>query len=264
LTLRYNPKMSLTALLLVNLAVAFGLTFVLWLISAWRRDASIIDIFWGPALAVLGWTTLVLSGSDVPRAWLLVLLATIWGLRLGIYLAWRNWGKGEDFRYRQMREYFGKHFWLTSLFVVFWLQAAIMNIVALPLVVGQLGTAALWWLDGCGVAVWLAGLAFESIGDWQLARFKANPENQGKVLDRGLWRYTRHPNYFGDFLVWWGIYLIALAGGAWWTLVGPLVMSWLLTRISGVTLLERSIDSRRPDYASYQKRTSAFFPWPPG
>jgi steroid 5-alpha reductase family enzyme len=172
-------------------------------------------------------------------------------------------GKGEDARYRQMREYFGPRFWLLSLPVVFWLQAVLTIVVSLPLVGGQFSSRSFWWLDGAGALVWLVGLLFESIGDWQLSRFKANPANRGKVLDQGLWRYTRHPNYFGDFLVWWGLFLVAAAGGAWWTVVGPLVMSWLLIRVSGVTLLEKTITSRRPGYAEYQRRTSAFFPLPP-
>ena len=150
-----------------------------------------------------------------------------------------------------------------SLFVVFWLQGLIMWVVALPIQVAHFGATALGWLDAIGVGVWMAGWLFESVGDWQLARFKANAENHGKVMDRGLWRYTRHPNYFGDFLVWWGLYLVAAATGAWWTVISPLLMSILLIRVSGVALLERSLKEKRPDYKDYAARTSSFFPWPP-
>lgn len=255
--------MSPVAQLAVNIALVLGLTLMLWIVSVRLRDASIIDLFWGPGFAILAWTTLLLGQHTSPRAWLLVAMATVWGVRLGIYLAWRNCGKGEDYRYRQMRAYFGPRFWLISLVIVFWLQALLMWIVALPLVVGQWGTRSLGWLDVVGAIVGSIGLLFESIGDWQLATFKANPKNRGRVLDTGLWRYTRHPNYFGDFLVWWGIYLVAAGGGAWWTIISPLVMSFLLIRVSGVALLEKTIDERRPDYAAYQRRTSAFIPWPP-
>jgi steroid 5-alpha reductase family enzyme len=255
--------MTLLNLLLINFSITLGLTFALWLLSVRLRDASIVDIFWGPGFAMHAWTTLLLYPASTARAWLLVAMATVWGLRLGVHLAWRNIGRAEDARYRQLREYCGPSFWLTSLFVVFWLQALIMSLVAMPLIAGQLSPAPLWWLDGVGFAIWLTGLTCESISDWQLARFKANPANRGKVLDSGLWRYTRHPNYFGDFLVWWGIYATAAAGGAWWTVISPLLMSWLLMRVSGVSLLEKSLEARRPGYAEYQRRTSAFLPLPP-
>jgi steroid 5-alpha reductase family enzyme len=138
-----------------------------------------------------------------------------------------------------------------------------MWVVSLPVQVGQLAGPPASWLDALGATVWTVGFVFESVGDYQLARFKANPAHQGQVMDRGLWRYTRHPNYFGDFLVWWGLYLVAAAGGGWWTIVSPLLMSVLLMRVSGVALLERTIGQRRPAYAAYAARTNAFFPWPP-
>jgi steroid 5-alpha reductase family enzyme len=145
------------------------------------------------------------------------------------------------------------------------LQAVILWFVSLPIQVtaSQEETNPLHWLDGLGALIWSVGFAFEAVGDWQLARFKADPANAGRVMDRGLWRFTRHPNYFGDFAVWCGLYLIAAAGGAWWTLLSPLAMSFLLLKVSGVTLLEKTITDRRPDYANYQARTNAFFPGPP-
>jgi len=262
-----TPDTLLVAALTILTAV-----FLLWLVSLPSKNASIVDIFWGPgfvltAWVVFTWTSLanVAQGGEGRRL-LLVILTTIWGLRLGIYLAWRNLGKGEDYRYTAMRERSPDRFWIVSLFKVFLLQGVLMWIVSLPVQVGQLASTP----DGIGILAlagcitWAAGFFFETVGDLQLARFKADDTNRGKVMDRGLWRYTRHPNYFGDFLVWWGLYLAALEGtGTWWTFVGPLVMSLLLIKVSGVAMLEKTITSRRPGYDEYVRRTSAFFPWPP-
>jgi len=193
-------------------------------------------------------------------------LTGIWGLRLGAYLLWRNWGRPEDFRYAAMRRSWGDHFPLASLATVFGLQAVLMWVVSLPVQVAAASAlpAHLGALDAFGVMVWATGLGFEAIGDWQLARFKADPANAGRVLDRGLWRYTRHPNYFGDACVWWGLFLIACATpGGVWTLPSPIVMTVFLRRISGVPMLERSLRKRRPGYAAYVERTSAFVPRAP-
>ncbi len=256
--------MSLASLLLMNLAVIAVVAAIAWLISLPLRDASIMDVFWGLAFVIIAWTGLIASGGTSLRSWLLVSLTTIWGLRLAGYLAWRKRGQPEDHRYAALRQHYGERFWLVSLVVVFGLQAVILWVVALPLAAGTLARGPSSWLDGVGVMLWLIGLTFESVGDFQLARFKANPTNRGQVCDRGLWRYTRHPNYFGDFLVWWGLYLIAVAGGsAWWIVISPLLMSLLLMRISGVGLLEKSLVQRTAGYRDYISRTSAFFPWPP-
>jgi steroid 5-alpha reductase family enzyme len=189
----------------------------------------------------------------------------LWGGRLSAYLAWRNLGKGEDPRYVAMRARHGEKWPLRSLFQVFILQGALMFLVSLPIQVAQHAQTppALGLADALGAGLVLLGVLIEGLGDLQLARFKAQPDNRGKVMDQGLWRYTRHPNYFGDFVVWWGLYVIALGtGSAWWTVVGPLVMSILLMRVSGVTLLEKSL-KQRPGYAEYVRRTSPFFPRPP-
>ena len=202
---------------------------------------------------------------DAPtdRSLLMLVLVTIWGLRLTGYLAWRNIGKGEDRRYQQMRKKSPDNFWLVSLFQVFGLQAVLMWVVAIPAVVTHASDSSLWWLDWVGVAIWVVGVTFETVGDIQMARFKSRPDSKGKVMDRGLWQYTRHPNYFGDFCVWWGLYLIAAAGGAWWSIVSPLVMSALLIRYSGAGLLEKTITRRRPEYEEYMRTTNAFFPGKP-
>ena len=253
--------------LLTNAAVVLGLMTAMWLVSLALRDASIVDIFWGAGFAVIAWVTFFAADGSQARRMLLLVLTTLWGLRLALYLAWRNIGKGEDYRYRAMRKRYGDRFPLISYGTVFLLQGALMWVVSLPVQAGQVPGSpdGLIWLDFVGIALWLIGIFFETVGDIQLARFKADPANAGKVMDRGLWRYTRHPNYFGDFMVWWGLYAIALAtGDAWWTVVGPLLMSFLLLRVSGVALLEKSLNKRREGYADYAARTNAFFPGPPG
>jgi steroid 5-alpha reductase family enzyme len=254
----------MTEVLVTAAAVVIVFQLTLWLLSLPLRNASIVDIGWGLGFVAVAWTTrLVADGVDA-RQNLLVLLATLWGLRLAGYLAWRNGIRDEDFRYVAMRKR-RPNFAVSSLWVVFGLQGVVMWIVSLPVQAGQVpDSPGLGIVDGLGVALWLVGFGFETIGDYQLARFKADPAHQGQVMDRGLWRYTRHPNYFGDFCVWWGLGLIAAATGtAAWALVGPAVMSFMLLRVSGVTMLERSLTKRRPGYDEYVRRTSTFFPRPP-
>jgi steroid 5-alpha reductase family enzyme len=237
-----------------------------WVLSVRLRDASIVDIIWGFGFVVIAWVARATANGVPARQWLLVACTTIWGLRLSAYLFWRNHGKGEDFRYRAMRKKHGEKFAMISLRTVFLTQGFLMLIVSLPVQLGQMPgrPTSLGPLAWVGVALWAVGLAFETIGDAQLARFKAHPDSAGKVMDRGLWSWTRHPNYFGDFCVWWGLFLIAAEtrlGLA--SFVGPLAMSVLLIRVSGVPMLEKTIGRRRPGYAEYVDRTSAFFPRPP-
>jgi steroid 5-alpha reductase family enzyme len=247
--------------LLAISALAIGaLMVVVWLISIFIRDASIVDMVWGLGFVVSAWVTYLAAGEGSVRGLLLTILVSLWGLRLSGYLIWRNLGKPEDYRYQEMRRQSGDRFWLVSLFRVFILQGVLMWVISVPVTITQRATTHLFWLDYVGLAIWLVGLFFEAIGDFQLASFKARPDSKGKVMDRGLWRYTRHPNYFGDFVVWWGHYSLALAGGAWWTVFSPLVMSILLLRVSGVAMLEKTIGERRPEYAEYVRRTNAFFP----
>jgi steroid 5-alpha reductase family enzyme len=193
-------------------------------------------------------------------------LVSVWGIRLAGYIAWRSRGKEEDYRYAAMREARGPSFVWRSLFTVFWLQAVLLWVVAMPLLQVQrvLEPHSLGALDLLGLLLFAVGLFFESVGDYQMARFKSEPANRGRVMDRGLWRYTRHPNYFGDAMVWWGVGCMALATpGSSWALVGTAVMTWLLMRVSGVTLLEKDIANRRPAYRDYVMDTNAFFPGPP-
>ncbi len=245
--------------------VVIGVMTALWILSLFIADVSIVDIFWGIGFTVIAWTSHALMPSPTQRSWVIVSLATAWGLRLATHLARRNLGHGEDYRYRVMRAAHGTRFPLVSFGTVFLLQGVLMWIVSLPLQAAQRAEAdaPLGWIDAAGILLWAIGIAFESVADAQLARFKRTTAAAGRVMDRGLWRYSRHPNYFGDFLVWWGFGCIGLGTGAWWSLIGPAVMSVLLLRVSGVALLERTITERRPAYRDYVARTSAFFPWPP-
>lgn len=255
----------LSDVLLLNLSVIAGLMLVIWLISLPLRNVSIVDIAWGAGFVLVAWVTFAVTHGRGPSRWLLPMMTSLWGLRLSGYLAWRNIGRGEDQRYAAMRTKRGPQFAFMSLLIVFALQGAVMWTVSLPLQTGIAFAQPGWtWLHVVGITLWAIGFLFEMIGDSQLARFKANPENAGKVMNRGLWRYTRHPNYFGDFLVWWGLFAISIAHGtAVWAIIGPAVMTLFLMRISGVTLLEQSLQQTRPGYAEYTRTTSAFFPWLP-
>ncbi|MGA1648784.1 MAG: DUF1295 domain-containing protein [Ilumatobacteraceae bacterium] len=247
-------------------AVAIAVLMVsTWLLSVIVKNASIVDIVWGLGFVVVAWVSRLVGDGDDARQWLLTVMTSGWGLRLGAYLFWRNTGHGEDYRYRAMRKHWGPRFPVISLVTVFGLQGALMWIVSLGVQLGQDDASpSVGAIAYIGIAVYLVGLFFEVVGDAQLARFKADPESAGKVMDRGLWRYTRHPNYFGDACVWWGLALVAAeTGSGAWGLLGALVMTILLRRVSGVTLLERSLRKRREGYEQYIARTSPFLPRPP-
>jgi steroid 5-alpha reductase family enzyme len=235
-----------------------------WVLSLSKRNVSIVDSAWS-LLFVLGACAYAraASGTNYERRILVLGLVGIWALRLAGYITWRNWGHPEDARYQAIRARNQPNFEFKSLYLVFLLQAVLAWLISLPLLGALLSSGSLNSFDAGGAALWLTGIIFEAGGDWQLTCFKANPANKGGVMDRGFWRYTRHPNYFGDFCVWWGLYLIAVGAGAWWSVAGPLIMSLLLMRVSGVTLLEKDIGQRRPKYADYIRRTNAFFPGMP-
>lgn len=250
--------------LFAAIAVA-ALMLITWLESLRRKDVSIIDLIWGPAFALVA-LVCALGGDDGSQIrWLLLGLTAMWGLRLGFHLTRRKMHEPEeDRRYAVMRERKGDAFPLWSLRMIFATQGVLVLVVSLPVQFAAARDADITAAVIPGVIVFAIGLAFEAIGDAQLTAFKADPDSKGQVMDRGLWHYTRHPNYFGDFAVWWGLWLIALtAGETWWTAIGPIVMSVLLIRVSGKGLLEKDIGSRRPGYAEYIKRTSGFFPLPP-
>lgn len=256
--------MELWQLLLINLGASCALFTSAWLFSLIRRDAGIADLFWGAGFVVIAWISWGLGDDSSTRAIVLVTLVSIWGVRLSIYLAWRNLGKPEDYRYAAMREKHGERFPLRSLLTVFLLQGALAWLISLPVQIASFRATGWSVWSTLGVALWLVGLLFEAVGDFQLARFKAQAENRGRVMNRGLWRYTRHPNYFGDFLVWWGLFLVGFdAVSWWWTILGPTLMSFLLIRVCGVHLLETSLRKRIDGYEDYVRQTSAFFPLPP-
>lgn len=246
--------------------VILGLVSALWLLSLLLSDSSIIDIFWGLGFVLACWIYFLSTPDGFPtRKVLLTLLVTLWGLRLSLYLLVRNWGRGEDYRYRQWRQAAGRSWWWRSYFKVFLLQGALLWLISTPLLAAQLSPspARLTVLDYLAVLIWGIGFFFETAGDWQLARFKADPGNRGRLLTSGVWRYTRHPNYFGDAAQWWGYYLFALAAGGWWTIFSPLLMTVLLMKVSGAALLEKSLAENKPGYREYMEQTSAFIPRKP-
>ena len=246
---------DLPVTLAVSGAAVLALMLLAYGVSRLMKDISVVDVAWGLAFVDVAWVAALVADGDSGRTALTVALASIWGLRLAGYIALRKARHpGQDPRYDSFTRPF---------LTVFGFQALVAWVVSLPLQGAAAATdASLGPLAFAGVALWLVGFAFEAGGDYQLARFKADPANKGKVMDRGFWRYTRHPNYFGDFAVWWGLFLIAADGGAWWAAVSPLIMTVLLTRVSGKDLLEKSM-SRRPGYAEYVDRTSGFIPLPP-
>jgi steroid 5-alpha reductase family enzyme len=247
---------------LIILAMMVGL----WLLSLWLKDASIVDIFWGTGFVITAWVYFFLTPDGfLPRKLLITIITTIWGLRLSIHILLRNWGRGEDFRYQKWRQESGKIWWWYSFFKVFALQGLLMWIISIPLLVAQISPtpAGLIWLDYLGLIVWGVGFFFEAVGDWQLNSFRTNPDNKGQLLSTGLWRYTRHPNYFGDATQWWGFYLIAAAAGGYWTIYSPILMTVLLRNVSGVSLLEKTMKDTKPGYKEYVENTNAIIPWFP-
>jgi len=249
-----------------NLAAVAVMMFGGWIVSLAIRNVTIVDSLWGLGFILIAVLTGFMSDGYWVRNLLIVCLVSLWGLRLSIYLTWRNWGKGEDPRYGGWREKSGNRFWFVSLFKVFILQALFMWVISLPLQIGLMAATpdTQTRLDIVGVGVWMIGFAFETVGDWQLTRFKADSKNSGTVMDRGLWNYSRHPNYFGEFLVWWGFFLLALPtpfGG--WTVVSPLIVTAVLLKMTGIPLTESNLVKTRPGYQEYVKRTNAFIPWFP-
>jgi steroid 5-alpha reductase family enzyme len=249
--------------LLSGLVALVALAFCTWTVSLAKRDVSIVDSVWSVMILLAGGVYAAVQLVPTDRAWWVLALVAIWSVRLAGYITWRNWGEGEDHRYQAIRARNQPNFEWKSLYLVFVLQAVLAWIVSLSLLAAMASERPWGWLDTLGVAVVVFGIVFEAVGDAQLAAFKARPENRGQVMSRGLWRYTRHPNYFGEFCVWWGFYLIALSAGGWWALLSPLLMSVLLMKVSGVALLEKDIGERRPAYRDYIARTNAFFPGTP-
>jgi steroid 5-alpha reductase family enzyme len=259
------PSTDTVAAALSGLGWATLVALLTWLASLWRRDASLVDRVWAVCIAGAGAMYLLWLPQAPARSWLMVGIATAWALRLSLFITWRNWGHGEDRRYQAIRARNQPHFGWRSLYLVFGLQALLAWVVSAPLFVGAASASPLNAVDLLGAALALFGIGFEAVADAQLARFKADARHRGKVMDQGLWRYTRHPNYFGEACVWWGLGTMACAAGiaGAWSAVSPLLMTVLLLRVSGVRLLEHDIAERRPAYRDYIARTNAFFPGPP-
>ncbi|HTX99863.1 MAG TPA: DUF1295 domain-containing protein [Bacteroidota bacterium] len=255
--------MEFPRLFLVGFTIIMGMMTALWLLSLALRNASIVDIFWGCGFVIVNFVGFCFSGQTL-RQILLTVLVTVWGLRLAAHIFRRNRNKPEDFRYARWRMENGPRWWWVSYFKVFVVQGVLLSIIAAPLLAVQASgdRQAFTVPDTVGVVVALIGFFFEAVGDAQLARFKADPAHAGMLMTSGLWRYTRHPNYFGDAAQWWGFFILAAAAGAWYTVISPLLMTVLLLRVSGVTLLENTL-KERPGYEEYMRATNAFFPGPP-
>ncbi len=242
------------------------LVTLLWIWSIFIKNVSIVDIFWGLGFVVVNAFYVFMSGELNARKILILTLVSIWGLRLAIYLAYRNIGKGEDFRYKEFRRNYGPNrYWWVSFFQTFLLQGVLIMIVSLPLlgINSSASSGDLNVLDYIGIVVWLIGFIFEAGGDFQLVRFKRHFANKGKVLNTGFWKYTRHPNYFGDSAVWWAYAVFSIAAGSYWQIIGSIIMTILIIKISGVSLLEKTLKDTKPQYRDYIQKTNSFFPWLP-
>ncbi len=245
---------------LFALALILGIGVVAWAVSVAIRNVAFVDSLWSLFFLVAALVFATAAWPLSARGLLVTVLVAVWALRLSIYITARNWGEPEDYRYQKIRANNEPGFAFKSLYIVFGLQGVLAWFVAMPLVPAIMVPGDIGALEIVAALLWLVGFTFEAGGDYQLSRFKRDASNKGRVLDSGFWRYTRHPNYFGDFCVWWAFYLFAVAAGGWWTLLSPVLMSLLLLKVSGVALLEKTITERRPRYAEYIRRTNAFFP----
>jgi steroid 5-alpha reductase family enzyme len=242
--------------------VVFVFMSCIFLVALAIKDNSIVDIAYGAAFVTVAVSLAGRWGVGHPRQALLLVMVAIWGLRLTVHLLVRSRGRGEDFRYRKWRETWGRSFVIRSFLQIYMLQGMIILVVSFPVIMGiSRPGSSLGPLDLAGVSVWFTGLFFEAVGDWQLLFFNKNPANKGRIMTTGLWRFTRHPNYFGEATLWWGIYLVALGShGAWWTFISPLTIDFLLLKVSGIPMLEKRYEGE-PAFEEYKKRTSPFVPW---
>lgn len=248
---------------LLALALILGVGVVAWGVSVAIRNVAFVDSLWSLFFLI---AAIVFASAAWPlgaRGLLVTVLVAIWALRLSMYITVRNWGEPEDYRYQKIRKNNEPGFAFKSLYIVFGLQGVLAWFIAMPLVPAIMNPGGIGPIEIVATVLWIVGFVFEAGGDYQLARFKRDPANKGRVLNSGLWRYTRHPNYFGDFCIWWAFFLFALSAGGWWTVLSPVLMSLLLLKVSGVALLEKTITERRPEYAEYVRRTNAFFPGAP-
>jgi len=251
------------SLYLDGVMIILLLATITWLLSLFLKDVSIVDSAWSLMFLAAAIYYYLNIESVVQRTSIFFIMVILWSVRLATHLTWRNWGEPEDRRYQDIRKKYSPNFGLKSLLIIFVFQAVLAAVISLP-VVSVLGIKEapvnLGFLEYIAIAIWLTGFLYESVADWQLAKFKSDSSNENKVMKAGLWRNSRHPNYFGEFLIWWGFYLYAFSFAPWWIVVSPLLMSWLLLKFSGVVMLEETIVKRRPEYQEYIDKTNAFFP----
>lgn len=258
--------MSFFEIYLSGFGAVMILMTLVWIASVFLKNASIVDPFWSIGFIVAGVTYYFNTDGFYLRKNIIVVLLIVWGLRLALYLGWRNIGKPEDYRYQQFRKDYGpERYWWFSFFQVFLLQGFLLWLISIPLLTAMYfgSNISLGIFDYIGIFLWSLGFIFEAGGDFQLAKFKSKPENKGKLLTSGLWKYTRHPNYFGDATLWWGFGMFSISVGSYLPLLGPLLMSLLIIKVSGVAMLERTLKHTKPEYKDYIERTNAFFPWFP-
>ena len=249
----------------MSAAAVFGFMTLAFVVALIKKDNSIVDVGWGLGFILVALVTFFARGDREPQQILVTVLVLIWGLRLATHVFLRNRGKGEDPRYKKWREEWGGNFVIRSYLQVFLLQGCLLLLVVLPvIIINSYPEGSAVWPGAIGAVIWVVGFLFEAVGDYQLVRFVGDPQNRGKIMDRGLWRYTRHPNYFGEVTQWWGIFIIALATPYGWVgIIGPLVITALILRVSGIPMLEERF-AGNPEWEAYKKRTSVFIPWFPG
>ncbi len=227
------------------------------------KDNSIVDIGWGMGFVVVGGVGLALQGALSSYHLVLFGMIAIWAVRLSSYIFTRHSNTGEDYRYAQWRKEWGKYVVPRAFLQIFMLQGVFMYIIALPIIVAMASAVTLSSVSYLGIAIWLIGFLFEAIGDYQKSKFKANPANNGKIMQSGLWRYTRHPNYFGEALLWWGIFVFVVPAGYWYiSIISPIVLTFLLTKVSGVAMLEKKYTGNK-EFEAYAQKTNSFIPWMP-
>ena len=250
--------------IIMQIVVVWSYMTMFFIIALYLQKNDVADIAWGGGFVVVAITTLMLQSTVTPRALLALSLVFVWGLRLALYIGSRNLGRPEDKRYQQWRQEWGAHATVRSFFQIFLLQGLLIVIISIPVTYSIMSAySPLNFVDCFGSVLWLAGFLFETVGDSQLAEFKKDAANKGRIITNGLWRYTRHPNYFGEVLLWWGIYVIALSTPMGWvTIIGPLTITFLILQVSGIPLLEKKYEGNE-EFMTYKQRTSAFFPLPP-
>ena len=246
----------------------FSITFLFatlcFVISVWRKRNDIADVAWGMGFVLVSVVSFLQQPLRFDRGFLATALVTLWAVRLSAHIYSRNRKRSEDYRYKAWREAWGKTFYWRSFLQVYLLQGCLMLCVVSPVIIINVfrgGTLTI--VDSLGVLIWLTGFIFETVGDWQLHRFSQNPANTGKIIQSGLWRYSRHPNYFGEVTQWWGLWVITLSVPfGFWGLLGPATITFLILKVSGIPMLEKKYE-QHPEFLNYKQMTNAFFPWWP-